>query len=910
MYVLQAKSKLGQPEIIHINSNLTLGRGNNNDIVIDNPSISTNHVKIYFEDNEIYIEDLGSSNGTFIDKYKLEFGSQYELKVSQTLSLGDISYVVNEQKDSVSEDNEFVIGRDPKSDIFIDVDTVSYSHLIVKIDNGEWYAYDDNSTNGTYIDSYHADNKFDKIKLERNKTLYLSSYKLNSNDIFNLLDNQKSQITTLGNKITTLGRDPESTVQIDNINVSWNHAKILSENSSHYIYDLGSSNGTFVNGKEVHTRQEIFRGDNISLGIYHLVFQDDKNANLSLVNVNLGGFTIDAKDISYKVNINTSDEKTLLKDINFTIYPGEIVGLMGLSGAGKTTLLKILSGYTKPTKGNVFVNGLNLYKNFDRIKNSIGYVPQEDIMHPELTVYEALLYAFKLRSKETLAKHEIDKKIDSILEELGLAISGEEDIRGVKIGSPDDKGTSGGQRKRINIAMELLADPEIIFLDEPTSGLSSVDAVIVMDKLKELSNKGKTIILTIHQPSLVNYKKMDDMIVLTRGELAYFGPNYPDSIIFFNDVTDSQEILSDPDSALLGLHSGESKNINWNNKYINSNIYDKFVKDRSSTKHSESISTSDNNTSFLTQLYTLTSRYFKIKIKDKVNTAILLAQAPIIAILLAFLFSGEGLTFHRENPNILLFILVISSMWFGIINSVKEIVSEKAIYERERLIGLKLVPYILSKFIILSILSFIQVVILLFIVKAFVPLDVQMLDLLILIFITALSGLAIGLLTSAIAKSVSQALSLVPIILLPMIIFGGGMIPINQLSSNSFYLDAYRVSYLMPTRWSLEEAVRIFDRSDSDELREPMKIEIKDANTNEMIVDVNYTNQDVFIVSRDEPLCEERRCIESLYIKQDVVTEKWTFRTTSTFAIYIILFLFILLPLLLVMTILHRRGKS
>ncbi len=918
MYILQASSISDQVDI-DVNHSLTLGRGDKNDIVIKNPSISINHAKIHLENNKIYLEDLDSSNGTFIGDHQLEPNNQYELNSSQSIRLGEITYILKEQSKSNDKpvDKEFTVGRSPQSDIFINVDTVSSTHLIVREENDDWYIADNNSTNGTYLGSYDIDNKIDKIKLEPNQKIYLASYKLNSNDILNLINDKKSQTTLVNSNITTLGRDPSSNVHIKNINVSWNHAKIIYENSAYYIYDLNSSNGTFVNDIQIDKKQEIFRGDNIVLGVYNFIFQHDKNSNLSLVSINQNGFTIDAKNIFFKIFLGTAHEKTLLTNINFTVYPGEIVGLMGLSGAGKTTLLKILSGYIKPTEGNVFVNGLDLYNNFDRIKNSIGYVPQEDIIHPELTVYEALYYSLKLRAKEKLSMDEVNQKIDTILEELGLSISGEDDIRRVKIGSPDDKGTSGGQRKRINIAMELLADPEIIFLDEPTSGLSSVDATVVMDKLKELADKGKTIILTIHQPSLINYKKMDDMIVLTRGELAYFGPNYPDSIKFFNNNTDSQEILSDPDRALLGLHSGEGNNINWSDEYLSSEIHEKFVKERSSSTSNDSMSSHQDSTSLWTQLTTLTARYLKIKIKDRVNTAILLIQAPVIAVLLVFLFSGSGLDFHKEHPNILLFILVISSMWFGIINSVKEIVSEKAIYERERLIGLKLIPYILSKFLVLSILSLIQVITLLLIVKAFIPIELQLLDLLVLIFVTALSGVAIGLLTSVVAKSVSQALSLVPIILLPMIIFGGGMIPINKLASNASYLDAYRVSFLMPTRWSLEEAIRILDRNDTDELREPLRMLKLDKNNsvvfdenNSVILIPNYTNTEVAGARKKDALCEERRCVEELYIKQDTLTEIWTFRTTSTNTIYIILSLFILVPLLLVIFILYRRDKS
>ena len=915
MYKLENITQDKNINTIPINSDCSIGRGKNNDILINDISVSTNHIKIYLDNNQIYIEDLNSTNGTYIDEHKLEVGSQYELNLGQTLRLGTISYKLIDSQSIKTNDKEFTIGRSIDSDIVINIDTVSSTHLKINKINNEWYIIDNNSTNGTYIGSYHIDNKIDKIKLEKNQIIYLSSYKLNSNEIFNLLDNKKSQTTLIKSDITTIGRDPNSTLHINNINVSWNHAKIIYENGKYFLYDLNSTNGTFVNEKEIKDKEEIVKGNKITLGLYSFIFQDDKNSNLSLLNLNKGGFTIDVKDVAFQVK--TVDDngkaivKNLIKDINLTVYPGEIVGLMGLSGAGKTTLLKTLSGYTKPTQGNVFVNGLDLYKNFDKIKNSIGYVPQEDIIHPELTVYEALFYSLKLRTKEKLTINEINQRIDNILDELGFVISGKNDIKKVKIGSPDEKGTSGGQRKRINIAMELLANPEIIFLDEPTSGLSSVDATMVMDKLKELADKGKTIILTIHQPSLVNYKKMDDMIILTNGELAYFGPNYPDSIKFFNENSTSQEILNDPDMALMGLHKGESKNINWSNKYQNSDIYDKFVKDRGSLNNSDNISSVNNSPSLLMQLKTLTSRYLKIKIKDRLNTAILLIQAPIIAILLAFLFTGEGKTFHEEHPNILLFILVISSMWFGIINSVKEIVSEKAIYERERLIGLKIFPYIFSKFLILSLLSLIQVIVLILIVTTFITLKVNIINLLILIFITALSGLAIGLLTSAIAKSVSQALSLVPIILLPMIIFGGGMIPINKLSSKPYEaFNAYNISFLMPTRWALEEAIRIFDKENDD-----ISILLREPNVNESGIKI-FKNQTFRADNSDalgDILCQDRRCIESLYIKPDVdnnTSDRWISRASTTTNIYIILLLFIFIPIILVMLILYKRDKS
>ena len=890
MYILHSK-ELNQK--IKLTKDIIIGRKEIND-----SSVSLGHIKIHYEEDKVFIEDLSSTHGTFINDNKIQPNTLYELKKSQKIRLGKISYFIEYELEK-NIDKEFIIGRDPKADIWIDSSSVSFHHIKIVKENDMWFVLDNNSTNGTYLNSYV--NKIDKVPLEENQVLYLASYKLNTNEIFNLFNKDKKIAKVINNDVTSLGRNPKSTIIIDNFSASWNHAKIVKKDSLYYIYDLNSTNGTYVNALRVEKSMEIKADDKITLGLYSFIFQENSKDSLSLLNINRNGFRVDVKDVFFEVNKNTSKEKTLLNKISFTIYPGEIVGIMGLSGAGKTTLLKILSGYSQPTRGDVSVNGLDLYKSFHRIKNSIGYVPQEDIIHPELTVYQSLLYSLKLRIDD-IPIEQINSRIDNILDDLGIA-----ETRDVIIGSPDEKGISGGQRKRVNIAMELLADPELIFLDEPTSGLSSVDAKVVMEKLKELSDAGKTILLTIHQPSLINYKKMDNMIILTKGNLAYFGPTYPDSIKFFNENSTSQDILNDPDMALLGLYDGEKKNINWTEKYEKSDIYTKFVKDRASKNdHSENFDTK--SSSSFKQLKTLSQRYLKIKIKDKVNTAILLIQAPLIAMLLAFLFAGEGAEFNKEKPSILLFIMVISAMWFGIINSVKEIVFEKAIYERERLIGLKLMPYLMSKFLILMILSFVQVLMLILIVNIFVPLDLNIEYLILVIFLTALTGVSLGLLTSTISKSVSQALALVPIVLLPMIIFGGGMMPIKDVPTNKFYLDAYRVSLMMPTRWALEEVIRIYDTQDdnsSTPLREPVE-------ANNEINKLIYMNKDVqklVIEGYDEALCEDRRCIEALYIKENK-DEKWIFKTNSTFRIYSILLLFIMLPLFFIVIILKIRDKK
>ncbi len=800
----------------------------------------------------------------------------------------------------------FKIGRDIDCDIVINSNSVSLHHLIIKKENNEWYFIDNDSTNGTYLNS--PNNRVYRGKLKRDNKLYLAKYILYTNEIFDLIDSKNSKNRAIHNQDILIGRDSSVDMVISNPNISWHHAKITNEDGRYYIYDLNSTNGTFVNNKAVRDKEEIREGDKITLGLYSFIFTID-NRGSKLVKSEKYGIRVDVKDISFSVNTK-GKEKILLDDINFTIYPSEMVAIMGLSGAGKTTLLNILSGYLKPTKGEVLINGRDLYQNYESIKNFIGYVPQEDIIHPELTVYESLFYSSKLRLSSDLRNSEINQRIDEVLKELGIY-----NTKNVLIGSPQiDKGISGGERKRVNIAMELLANPELIFLDEPTSGLSSVDTRIVINRLKKLSDSGKTVLLTIHQPSLTNYKKIDNVIILTHGEIAYFGSNYPQSIEFFNKDRPKKNILDDPDNALIGLHRGEKEGKNWKEIYKHSKIYREFIEDRAINDKEDSkhiLKKNSNNSSF-SQFFILTKRYLNIKLKDRVNTTILFIQAPIIAMLLIFLFSGNGYEQYKETPSILLFILIISSIWFGVINSVREIVSEKAICKRERQFGLKIVPYVLSKFSILTILSLIQVTLLILLVNIAVPLNINLINTILIVFLTAVTGVSIGLLISSSTKSSTQALALVPAILIPMIIFAGGMVSIKDMPTNRLYIDAYRVSMLMPTRWSFEELLREYDNYNRDQilgLREPKEYNCEEFNITKY---PSYICKDEYNALYPNDIdfeiegCEGRRCIEDKYI--DLIDGIW--RNSLSWIIYTILILYTILTIFLAMVRLKLKDKN
>ncbi|NEW60301.1 ABC transporter permease [Sulfurovum sp. bin170] len=466
--------------------------------------------------------------------------------------------------------------------------------------------------------------------------------------------------------------------------------------------------------------------------------------------------------------------------------------------------------------------------------------------------------------------------------------------------------------------MELLATPKVIFLDEPTSGLSAVDTKMVMKQLKELTENGITIIITIHQPSIDNYKFMDNQIILSYGKLAYYGATYPNSIEYFNPNGDSEKLINNPDNALIGLDNAEKrvgedkldakkernkKGLYWKKQYKKSKEHKEFVTDRESKKSKKNLK--NISASGFSQWLTLTARYMRIKLKDIANTSILLAQAPLIAIMIAMLFSESD---YINMPVTLFFVLAISAIWFGTINASREIVAEKAIFERERMSGVKLLPYLMSKFIVLSLLCTLQSVALVGIVQLMLPLGFAeaLWEVLLLVFLTSLGGLSIGLLVSTLAKSQAQALGLIPLVLLPMIIFGGGMLSVKQMSENENKF-AYFMSQGTPTKWALEEITKIYvEGADKrDDCRENSQIVWKGEKNKKYL---GKSCSDIYEdKSQEFVACNARfdSCIESRKFNKANYGE----HQSKTELVYMMLAIFILFPLIVVLIILKGRDN-
>ena len=298
----------------------------------------------------------------------------------------------------------------------------------------------------------------------------------------------------LASSVISIGRTPENKIVLQHPQVSSRHAQIIKQGDQLFLEDLKSANGTFVRGQRIPSggKVPIANGEKVFIGPMPLLIQiagQQINVVVEDQHANWAGkplYEIEAWDLFLEVpdREQSGTMKTLLDHVSFKAMPGDMIALMGPSGAGKTTLLLTLNGYMPPTSGQVRINGEDLYLIYDALRGSIGYVPQDDIVHPELTVFEAVKYSARFRLPDDYSEEEIDRRVDETLRDLGL-----EGVRNLQIGKPEKKVLSGGQRKRVNIALELVTDPVILFLDEPTSGLAADDTTALINLLHDLTKK-------------------------------------------------------------------------------------------------------------------------------------------------------------------------------------------------------------------------------------------------------------------------------------------------------------------------------------------------------------------------------------------------------------------------------------
>ena len=557
--------------------------------------------------------------------------------------------------------------------------------------------------------------------------------------------------------VIRLGRAPDNNFILDAPSVSRHHAVLSYEHGAQPVLtDLGSTNGTFVNGQLLTEPHQLSPEDLIFLGgfLLHVDGRTIKQHDLSASSVT-------ARNITKSIN-----GKTILKDISLAIQPREFIGLMGPSGCGKSTLMDALNGLRPASSGNVFINDLDLYHNFNALRRSIGYVPQRDVLHDALTVERTLYYAAKLRLPAGTSFDAVRSIVNQTIESVGLSEQRQVAFRQL----------SGGQQKRVSLALELLTKPSFLFLDEPTSPLDPETTENMMMLFRQLADEGRIVVMVTHK--FEKFREMHQIAMLTRGgRLAYFGP--PTEALTYFDCQEPGDIYRH-----IGSHDPEElsarfQKSTYHEKYVNSRIVEmeRLAKTTGALQlGGAGREDSPERRVGLSQWLTLTQRYFEVKAKDKRNTLLLLAQAPVVAILLAIIV-GDSV-----NNSQTLFIAAIVSIWFGANNAVREIVSEAAIYARERLVNLKIPSYVFSKFSVLSGIAFIQCLL-------FVGILVGMgrlrrddfLALVLVLYLTSLAGITTGLLFSAVVSSTEKAMSVLPLILIPQLLLSGYLKPIDDI---------------------------------------------------------------------------------------------------------------------------------
>jgi len=546
--------------------------------------------------------------------------------------------------------------------------------------------------------------------------------------------------------------------------------------------------------------------------------------------------------------------RTLLDDISLSIPPGSLVALIGASGVGKTTLLHALSGHDPAHSGAVLYNGEDVYAHLAAYSASLGYVPQDDIIHKNLSVERALFYAARLRLPRDMRRRQIKQRVEETLQDIDLAGQRKQKISQL----------SGGQRKRVNIGVELLARPAVFFLDEPTSGLDAGLDRTIMDLLRRLADRGHTVVLTTH---LVSHLNVCDFVCFLApgGRLAYYGP--PDELRRHFQLDGYDEIYTALAAAPERWVAAFRQSPDYMKYVVRSRLQARTREQATAIAlQEEHVAQGDAATAATTapnvamaapaasgaasrartapisspfsrpdaswraraarqrtelsgawrQFYLLTLRYIELLAHDPANLLILLAQAPIIALLITLLSRGNDihtvatgsitpypLDMYAQRT---IFIMVCSAVWFGTINAAREIVKEAPIYNRERTIHLGILPYIFSKIVVLMLLSAIQDAILLAIVghKSGYPLNGLLwphlqgafVEFYLSLLLLSLVGVMMGLLVSALAPNTDRAISFVPILLIPQIIFAN---VVFTLSGAGDY-----VSYIIPARWGMQ----------------------------------------------------------------------------------------------------------
>ncbi|MGW7267334.1 FHA domain-containing protein [Streptomyces sp. NPDC054842] len=608
-------------------------------------------------------------------------------------------------------------------------------------------------------------------------------------------------------RVMRIGRALENELVVSDLQVSRHHAEFHATPDGRYeIRDLGSHNGTYVNGQPIAKGGSALLGPNDIVGVGHSTFR--------LVGDRLEEF-VDTGEVSFSarhLTVTVDGGKQILKDVSFGVPEKSLIAVIGPSGSGKSTLLKALTGYRPANQGDVLYDNRNLYKQFAELRQRIGLVPQDDILHKELTVKKALKYAAKLRFPADTTGAERDARIDEVLRELKLDIHKEKKVTSL----------SGGQRKRVSVALELLTKPSLIFLDEPTSGLDPGMDRDVMQLLRGLADDGRTVLVVTH--SVAELAICDKLLVMAPGgSVAYFGPP-EEALNFFGYDT-----WADVFSAFENY-----RDYDWAGRWKGSQHYQMYAADidavapQSVHMPPPQQMKPPKPQGWGSQLMTLIRRYVSVIVSDKgflALTVILPAVLGAVSLLIdpdktllvnPAVNPKTGAHIPNGTATTVLLILAVGACFAGAANSVRELIKERVIYERERATGLSRSAYLMSKVIVLGTVTVLQGALVgaIGFSSRTIPDEglilgsgktAVMLELSIPIMALGFTSMMFGLIISSLVKTAEKTMPLLVMFAIIQVVFTGclfilhGTVGVNQFS------------YLMPSRWAVAAAGATLD---------------------------------------------------------------------------------------------------
>ncbi len=603
-------------------------------------------------------------------------------------------------------------------------------------------------------------------------------------------------------RVMRIGRALENDLVVSDLQVSRNHAEFHATPDGRFeIRDLGSHNGTYVNGQPIPKGGSVQLGPTDIVGVGHSTFR--------IVDDRLEEF-VDTGEVSFsarQLTVTVDGGKQILRDVSFGVPEKSLVGVIGPSGSGKSTLLKALTGYRPADQGEVLYDNRNLYKQFAELRQRIGLVPQDDILHKELTVKKALKYAAKLRFPADTTAAEREARIDEVLRELKLDVHKDKKVTSL----------SGGQRKRVSVALELLTKPSLIFLDEPTSGLDPGMDRDVMQLLRGLADDGRTVLVVTH--SVAELALCDRLLVMAPGgAVAYFGPP-EEALNFFGYDT-----WADVFSAFENY-----RDYDWAGRWKGSQHYQMYAADidavapQSVHMPPPQAIKPPKPQSWGSQLLTLIRRYMAVIASDKGFLALSVILPAVIGSVSLLIDHNRGLLVNINQktgmpiPNgtatTVLLIIAVGACFAGAANSVRELIKERVIYERERATGLSRSAYLMSKVVVLGTVTVLQGLMVGLIgfssreipEKGLILGNATLLELCLPIMGLGFTSMMVGLVISSLVKTAEKTMPLLVMFAIIQVVFTGCLFTLNgTIGVNEF-------SYLMPSRWAVAAAGATLD---------------------------------------------------------------------------------------------------